>query len=77
MWMLGLSMPLLPMMYEFMIFFINSIDYILPTSIHLLAHDVSWWQAYFTYLSPKCLWKDSINKMHEDLILDVCFDAWA
>ena len=75
--MLGPSMPLSPKMYELMILFINSIDSILPTSIHLLAPDVSRWQAYFTYLSPKCLWKDSINKMHEDLSLDVCFDAWA
>ena len=52
-------------------FFINLGDFILPTSIHLLAHGSSGWQAYFIYLSPKSVWKDSTNKMHEVWILDV------
>jgi len=73
----GPSMPLLPRMYELMIFFANAIDFILPASIKILVPNVSRWQAYFTYLSPKCHWKDWINKMHEGLILEACFDAWA
>jgi len=73
--MLETNLPSLRMSVWF--FFTNSGDSILPTSIHLLAPDASRWQAYFTYLSPKCLCKDSIDKMHEVLILDVCFDAWA
>ena len=48
----------------------------LPTSIRILVFDVSQWQVYFTYLSPKCLCKDSIDKMHEVLILDAYFNAW-
>ena len=75
--MLEPSMPCLPKMYDFWIFIYQLGEFILPTSIWLLAPDVSWWQAYFTYLSPKFLCKDSIDKMHEVLILDVCFNAWA
>ena len=32
---------------------------------------------FLNYLSPKWLFKDSVTKMHEVLILDVFFDAWA
>jgi len=73
----GPSMSYLSKMYYFWIFLYQSGEFIIPTSIRLLALDVSWWQTYLIYLSPKCLCKDSINKMHEVLILDVYFHAWA
>jgi len=53
--MLGPSMPCLSRMYELMIFFINAIRFILPTSIYVFAPDSSRRQVYFIYLSPKCL----------------------
>ena len=31
---------------------------------------------YLTYLFLKCLCKDSIDKMHKVLFLDIFFDAW-
>ena len=75
--MLGPVMPCLHRIYEFMIFFINLDDSILPTSVQLLAPDPSRWQAYVIYLSSKFLCKDSTNKMHEVWILDVWKNAWA
>ena len=74
--MLGPDLPCLPRMYDFMIFLYQLGEFILPTSIQLLVPDASRWQAYFTYLYSKCLCKDSIDKMHGVLILDVCFDAF-
>jgi len=74
--MLAPSMPCLPKMYDFWIFLYQLGKFILPTSIRLLVPDVSRWQAYFTYLSPKYLCKDSTDKIHEALILDVCYDVW-
>jgi len=76
--MLGPNMSYLPKMYYFFYFFLyQSGEFIQPTFIRLLAPDVSRWQAYFTYSSFKFLCKDLIDKMHEILILDVCFNVWS
>ena len=63
-------------MYYFRFFFINLLKKILRTSITILVTNVWGWQTYLIYLSPKFLCKDSIDKMHEILILNVYFDAW-
>ena len=73
--MLGPRMLFLLKIYDFRFFSINLVNFFLHTSVRILVPNVSRWETYFVYLSPKCLCKESIDKMHEVLILDVCFDA--
>ena len=74
--MLGPSMPYFSNMYDVRFFFINLVNFSYP---HLL-NTCPWclMMTCLSYLSiPQMSYKDSIDKIHEVLILDVCFDAWA